>query len=306
METKNEIEKETKFYPFTNRFTFSMVIRDPKICKGLLERIIPEVDFGEVRNSGSERVVPHEFDYDCQSACGDCTYTRVPLADHVYDNGCDADCNVCGNRHDTEHDYSVTKYDKATLKEDGAVWTECSICGELGDYEFIYSPGSISLSKTFYAYDGKVKSPKVIVKDWLGNTISSKYYTVKTPAGRKNVGKYTYTIAFKERYSGTEELTFTITPKATSVKKLTPAKKAFTVKLNKVSKQADGYEIMYATDSKFTKGKKTVKVPYKTTSKKISKLAAKKTYYAKVRTYKKVGGQMVYADWSKIKKVKTK
>ena len=48
---KNEIENKTKFYPFTNRFTFSMVMRDPKICKGLLERILPEVDFGEVRNT---------------------------------------------------------------------------------------------------------------------------------------------------------------------------------------------------------------------------------------------------------------
>jgi len=41
---------KTKFYPFTNRFTFSMVMRDPEICKGMLERILPGEDFGEVRN----------------------------------------------------------------------------------------------------------------------------------------------------------------------------------------------------------------------------------------------------------------
>ena len=48
IQKNNEIE--TKFYPFTNHFTFSMVMRDPEICKGLLERILPEIDFGEVRN----------------------------------------------------------------------------------------------------------------------------------------------------------------------------------------------------------------------------------------------------------------
>ena len=95
------------------------------------------------------------------------------------------------------------------MNRDGAWWMACSICGEDEmDFEYIYSPDSISLSKTSYTYDGKVKSPEVIVKDWMGNTISPEYYTVKTPAGRKNVGKYTYTIEFQERYSGTEELTF--------------------------------------------------------------------------------------------------
>ncbi len=39
-----------EFYPFTNQFTFSMVMRDPAICKGLLDRILPDVGFGEVRN----------------------------------------------------------------------------------------------------------------------------------------------------------------------------------------------------------------------------------------------------------------
>lgn len=51
MNIQRTTKTETKFYPFTNRFTFSMVMRDPEICKGLLERILPEVDFEEVRNA---------------------------------------------------------------------------------------------------------------------------------------------------------------------------------------------------------------------------------------------------------------
>ena len=52
-------EDETKFYPFTNQFTFSMVMRDPVICKGLLDRILPDVHFGEIRtvNESSEEEI---------------------------------------------------------------------------------------------------------------------------------------------------------------------------------------------------------------------------------------------------------
>lgn len=64
---------------------------------------------------------------------------------------------------------------------------------------------------------------------------------------------------------------------------------------------------MYAANSKFTSGKKTVTVSSsKTTSKKITKLKAKKKYYVRVRTYKKVSGTKYYSDWSKTKTVKTK
>lgn len=50
---EKELENGTKFYPFTNQFTFSMVMRDPVICKGLLDRILPDVGFGEVRNTNT-------------------------------------------------------------------------------------------------------------------------------------------------------------------------------------------------------------------------------------------------------------
>lgn len=64
---------------------------------------------------------------------------------------------------------------------------------------------------------------------------------------------------------------------------------------------------MYARNSKFTSSKKTVTVSsYKTTSKKISNLSAKKKYYVKVRTYKTVKGVKYYSSWSKVKSVTTK
>lgn len=72
-------------------------------------------------------------------------------------------------------------------------------------------------------------------------------------------------------------------------------------------RQSIGYQVTYATNSKFTPGKKTVTMnSKKTMSKKITSLKAKKKYYVRVRTYKTASGTKYYSDWSKTKTVKTK
>ena len=79
-----------------------------------------------------------------------------------------------------------------------------------------------------------------------------------------------------------------------------------TLKWTKDSK-ASGYRIVYATNSKFTKGKKTVTVKsYKTYKKTIKSLKSKKTYYVKVQAYKTVSGKKYYGSYSTVKKVKIK
>ncbi len=95
-------------------------------------------------------------------------------------------------------------------------------------------------------------------------------------------------------------------PSKTSVKKLTASRKSFTVKYKK-SSDASGYQIQYATNKNFSKNKKTVTVKSRsTTSKTVTGLKAKKTYYVRVRAYKTVNGKRIYSDWSSVKKVKTK
>ena len=132
-------------------------------------------------------------------------------------------------------------------------------------------------------------------------------YTVSYTGSRKNVGRYKVVVKGAVDFEGTKTLYFTIYPKSTSLSTLTAAKKGFTVKWKKQSTQTSGYQIMYATNSKFTSGKKTITVSSsKTISKKITKLNAKKKYYIKVRTYKKVGSTKYYSAWSKVKSIKTK
>ena len=144
------------------------------------------------------------------------------------------------------------------------------------------------------------------MKDSAGKTISSKYYSVSYPSGRKNVGSYKVKITFKTRYSGTKYLTFKVNPPKTTVKSLTAGKKSLKVAITKKSSQVTGYQVQYSTSKKFTKATtKTVK-SYKATSYTVKSLKAKKTYYVRVRTFKTVGGVKYYSGWSTAKYKKTK
>ena len=178
-----------------------------------------------------------------------------------------------------------------------------------------YEIGKVSLSVSAYVYNGRVKSPKVIVKDNKGNVLKKGTdYTVFTPKGRKAIGKYTYTIKFKGNYADTKskKMTLTIKPAKPTIKTPAAAKKAITVKWKRGKKaQTTGYQVMVASNSKFTKGKKSITVKgYNKVSKKVTGLKAKTKYYVKVRTYKiaKVNGKntKIYSDWSKVKTIRTK
>ncbi len=215
--------------------------------------------------------------------------------------------NLTVKKH-TEHKF-VYDLKPATTKENGYEATYCNICYHLkaGTTEkTLYKIKSVTLSKTSYTYDGKVKKPTVTVKDSKGKKISSSNYTVTYSKGRKNVGKYTVTVKFKNRYRGTVKKTFTIKPKKTSVSSLAAKKKGFTVKWKKVTAQTTGYQIQYSTSSKFKSAKTVTVSKNKTTSKTITKLKAKKKYYVRVRTYKTVGKTKYYSSWSAAKSVTTK
>ncbi len=255
----------------------------------------------------------------------------IQLHSHTYSNACDTSCNTCGETRTTKHNYAVatcTKaktcrvcqatsgkalghnyinvLTKAKTNKNGKIVNKCSTCGSVYKTTPVYAAKTVKLSATGYTYNGKTKTPTVIVKDSKGKTISKSNYTVTYAKGRKNVGKYKVTVTFKGNYSGTKTLYFTINPVKTSVTKLTAAKKALTVSISKKTKQVTGYEIQYATNKKFSKAKKVTIKSYKTTKTTLKKLSAKKTYYVRVRTYKTVGKTKYYSGWSTVKYKKTK
>ena len=201
---------------------------------------------------------------------------------------------------------------KATPTANGKIVNYCSVCKKTLSTTVIPNASSIKLKATSLTYNGKVRTPKVIVKDITGKTlVKNTDYTVSYAKGRKYVGKYAVKITFKGKYSGTKTLYFTIKPKATRISSLTAGSKKFTVKWKKQATQTTGYQVQVATNKKFKKNKKTVTIKkQKTTKTTVKKLKAKKKYYVRVRAYKtvKINGKSIriYSGWSKAKTVTTK
>ena len=268
----------------------------------------------------------------------ECSRCHDKKDEAAHDYGSDNVCDTCGYYKTVPHTHSLTLVaaKAATCTEGGKeAYYKCEGCGKfyedvLGTKEItdlaswgniakiahttkqtVTKASSIKLKATSLTYNGKVRTPKVIVKDRTGKTlVKNTDYTVSYAKGRKYVGKYAVKITFKGKYSGTKTLYFTIKPKATSISSLKAGSKKFTVKWKKQATQTTGYQVQYSASSKFSKAK-TVTVGKNTTvSKKISKLSGKKKYYVRVRTYKtvKINGKSIriYSGWSKAKAVTTK
>ena len=123
----------------------------------------------------------------------------------------------------------------------------------------------------------------------------------------KGPGKATITItaAATANYNGvTKRVTITVKPKKVAGLKVKKGKKRMTVSWKR-DKKATGYQITYAQNKKFQKGKKNITIRRNKTVKRIiKKLKARKTYYVKVRAYKKVGKTKLYGAYSKTRKVR--
>lgn len=199
-----------------------------------------------------------------------------------------------------------TSYEAATFEKDGLIINYCYSCGYHEDTDFS-GIGEVKLETAKYNYDGKVKSPNVIVTDMNGNAIDSSNYSVKYQNGRKNPGKYYVEVNFiNGAYQGYKKLYFSIVPKNTAITSVVSKKKGFTLKWKKQATQTTGYQIRYSTSSKMSNSK-TVTISKNTSlSKSITKLKSKKKYYIQIRTYKTVNGTKYYSNWSKSKTVTTK
>ncbi len=125
----------------------------------------------------------------------------------------------------------------------------------------------------------------------------------------KGPGKATITItaaATANYNAASKNVTITVKPKKVAGLKVKKGKKRMTVSWKR-DKKVTGYQITYAQNKKFKKGKKTITISKnKTIKRTVKKLKARKTYYVKVRAYKKVGKTKIYGAYSGTKKVKVR
>ena len=154
------------------------------------------------------------------------------------------------------------------------------------------------------SYTGKNITQSVTVK-YNGKTLKKGTDYTVSYSNSKNIGTATVKIAGKGSYTGTITKTFKINPAKQEIQKLTAKSKAFFVDWAQKG-SATGYEIQYATNSKFTRAKKVTITNNKTDKTTISKLSGNKKYYVRVRSYTTVKGTKYYGAWSASKSVTTK
>ena len=171
---------------------------------------------------------------------------------------------------------------------------------------------TVTLSKKMFVYNGDVQKPVVTEVSDASFKIADSNYTVTYASGCKDVGSYGVTVTMKGNYTGTKTVKYKIIPKGTSLKSLVKGSRLIKVKWAKQASlmstsRINGYQIRLATNSKFTKNKRTVTVKgYGKVAKKVTKLKGGKKYYVKIRTFKTVNGVKYYSKWSKKKAITTK
>lgn len=191
---------------------------------------------------------------------------------------------------------------RKTYEEDKAVFEEAKKAYEdIVKEESLLKIRKVVLSKTLLTYNGKVQKPSVKVYDENGTRITEGF-KVSYPSGCKNLGSYKVTVTGTDNYKGTVTASYVIRPAKCKTPSVKAGKKKMTVKWKKLGGGSQTYQIYV-----LKKGTKKAKYYTSTkTSKTIKKLAKKKTYSVKIRSYKKISGKTYYGAWSGTKKVKIK
>lgn len=200
-----------------------------------------------------------------------------------------------------------------TLKAGDSYWF--SLNG--ADFGWDFGNGSGSKRQTFYKIECKLNG-KTLTATEVEKNLKNSELSIGIGAGGgcpnriivpKKSGKLTIkaTLYRNGKYFKSYSKTYTVkkfTVKKTSFKSAKNAKgKKIALKWKK-NTSGTGYQIQYATDKKFKKECKTKTISKnKTTSYTIKSLKKKKTYYVRIRTYKKLGNTY-YSGWSSAKKVK--
>lgn len=148
----------------------------------------------------------------------------------------------------------------------------------------------------------------------LSYAVANKKVATVSSAGKvaiKGYGKTIVTIKAAETSeykSAAKKITITVIPKTPEFVVMSSPAKRQVACIWTEGKNVTGYQLKMARDKNFKKGIILRKADRKTSSIKFPfKFFDKvKVYYAKVRSYKKVGSKIYYSNWSKTKKAKKK
>ena len=169
-----------------------------------------------------------------------------------------------------------------------------------------------NIRRTWYAKARKISiNAKVYGKAPLKYSSSSKSVKVDKKGRITIAAKFTGSARITIRSSATAEynaatksITVTVNPAGTTLmtaKNLSGRKAQITWKKNRY---VTGYEIQYSVNKNFRSGSKKTVSGVSKTKYTLIKLQKNKTYYVRIRTYKKSGTKKYYSSWSKVKAVR--
>ena len=169
-----------------------------------------------------------------------------------------------------------------------------------------------NIRRTWYAKARKISiNAKASGKAPLKYSSSSKSVKVDKQGRITIAAKFTGSARITIRSSATagynaatKSITVTVDPAGTTLttaKNLSGRKAQITWKKNRY---VTGYEIQYSVNKNFRSGSKKTVSGVSKTKYTLTKLQKNKTYYVRIRTYKKSGTKKYYSSWSKVKAVR--
>ena len=169
-----------------------------------------------------------------------------------------------------------------------------------------------NIRRTWYAKARKISiNAKASGKAPLKYSSSSKSVKVDKQGRITIAAKFTGSARITIRSSATagynaatKSITVTVNPAGTTLttaKNLSGRKAQITWKKNRY---VTGYEIQYSVNKNFRSGSKKTLSGVSKTKYTLTKLQKNKTYYVRIRTYKKSGTKKYYSSWSKVKAVR--
>lgn len=162
---------------------------------------------------------------------------------------------------------------------------------------------TVKLAKNKYEYDGETHKPSVSATDSDGYELQKgDDFNAAYSSGRRQIGEYPVAVNFTGDYTGKITLYFKIVPQ--KVEKLKASAKKGAVKLTFSENEGNvRYEIYKSTakDGTFKRVCSTDKTSYT-----VKDLTGGKTYYFKVRAYKKVDDVKYNGAYSDIKSATVK
>lgn len=165
---------------------------------------------------------------------------------------------------------------------------------------------SVTLKNRQFTYDGKIKTPIVIVKDTNGKKLRENTdYTLTYNKKSKNIGNYKVVIKGIGQYGGELSSTYQIVPPKVNIKSASSDKDSIKVTINDTSKVKHG---AYYETSIYIKNLNVPIKSYRTLNKTVTFKALKSntSYRIRVRTSKKVGNTYITSAYSTTASISTK